>query len=80
MQTLGPYRTPPHAPGGRPRSNAERAAIEAADAVPWLLIALGGGRVAQALLTGEVWGAEATVFACFAVFGLFELLHKRCSQ
>jgi|RhiMethySRZTD1v2_1073278.scaffolds.fasta_scaffold22901_2 hypothetical protein len=75
--SLGPYRTlPPRTTSARVGSSAERAAIEAADAVPWLLVAIGGGRVVQALLTGEVWGAEATVFACFAVFGVLELLFK----
>ena len=36
----------------------------------WALLVLGAVRVAIALVTHEVWGAEASVAACMLVLGL----------
>jgi hypothetical protein len=45
--------------------------------VYWLLLLIGGGRVAQALILSEVWHSEATIALLMFVFGAWGLLCNR---
>jgi hypothetical protein len=45
--------------------------------IPWLLIAIGGGRTLQALALAETWGAEATLCLCMLIAGAIELVGSR---
>jgi hypothetical protein len=72
---MGSQRNPTAAPATSPGHEREADALGFAESVvAWLSIVIGAGRVAQAIWTSEVWGAEATLCLGLLVFGLCELV------